>query len=121
MDPDQCPADESRKSELDPDNPRQYNLDDVQVLTNQALDYNVLAIRTNEGRFTDMESFIEYDKANPILASAQATGITDGDATTAQWFNNTFGTQITVVPVDGASGEAYKELLASQVDRKSVV
>ena len=107
--------------ELDPDNPRQYNLDDVQVLTNQALDYNVLAIRTNEGRFTDMESFIEYDKANPILASAQATGITDGDATTAQWFNNTFGTQITVVPVDGASGEAYKELLASQVETRKEI
>ena len=40
---------------------------------------------------------------NPVLVSAQATGITDGDATTAEWFNKTFGTQITVVPVDGAS------------------
>lgn len=89
--------------ELDPDNPRQYNLDDVQVLANQALDFNVMAIRSNDDRFTDIESFIEYGKANPILVSAQATGITDGDATTAQWFNNTFGTQITVVPVDGAS------------------
>lgn len=89
--------------ELDPDNPRQYNLDDVQVLANQAIDYNVMAIRSNDTRFTDIDSFIEYAKANPVLVSAQATGITDGDATTAEWFNKTFGTQITVVPVDGAS------------------
>lgn len=89
--------------ELDPDNPREYNLDDVQVLANQAIDYNVMAIRSNDTRFTDIDSFIEYAKANPVLVSAQATGITDGDATTAEWFNKTFGTQITVVPVDGAS------------------
>lgn len=89
--------------ELDPDNPRQYNLDNVQVLANQAIDYNVMAIRSNDTRFTDINSFIEYAKANPVLVSAQATGITDGDATTAEWFNKTFGTQITVVPVDGAS------------------
>lgn len=89
--------------ELDPDNPREYNLDDVQVLCNQVVDYDVLAIRANETRFTDIESFIEYAKANPILISAQATGITDGEATKAEWFNKTFGTQITVIPVDGAS------------------
>ena len=89
--------------ELDPDNPRKYNLDDVQVLANQAIDYNVMAIRSNDTRFSDIDSFIEYAKANPVLVSAQATGITDGDATTAEWFIKTFGTQITVVPVDGAS------------------
>ncbi len=89
--------------ELDPDNPRQYNLDNVQVLANQAIDYNVMAIRSNDTRFTDISTFIEYAKANPVLVSAQATGITDGDATTAEWFNKTFGSQITVVPVDGAS------------------
>lgn len=89
--------------EIDPDNPRQYNLDNVQVLANQAIDRNVMAIRSNETRYNDINSFIEYAKANPVLVSAQATGITDGDATTAEWFNKTFGTQITVVPVDGAS------------------
>ena len=89
--------------ELDPDNPRKYNLDDVTVLANQAIDYNVMAIRSNDTRFSDIDSFIEYAKSNPVLVSAQATGITDGDATTAEWFNKTFGVQITVVPVDGAS------------------
>lgn len=89
--------------ELDPDNTRKYNLDNVQVLANQALDYNVMAIRADDTRFSDINTFIEYAKANPILVSAQATGITDGDATTAQWFTNTFGAQMTVIPVDGAS------------------
>ena len=36
--------------ELDPENPRQYNLEDVQVLCNQVVDYDVLAIRANETR-----------------------------------------------------------------------
>ncbi|BAL01608.1 hypothetical protein OBV_44090 [Oscillibacter valericigenes Sjm18-20] len=89
--------------EIDPENPRDYNLDDVQLLCNQALDYNVLAIRTSDDRFTDIESFLEYAKNNSVLVSAQATGITDGDSTTAEWFNKTFGTQISVIPVDGAS------------------
>lgn len=89
--------------ELDPDNPRQYNLDNVKLLANQAIDYNVMAIRSDDTRFTDVNSFIEYAKSNTVLVSAQATGITDGDATTAEWFNKTFGTKITVVPVDGAS------------------
>lgn len=89
--------------EIDPENPRDYNLDDVQLICNQALDYNVLAIRTNDDRFTDMESFLEYAKNNSVLVSAQATGITDGDSSTAEWFNKTFGTQISVIPVDGAS------------------
>ena len=89
--------------ELDTENPRKYNLDNVQVLANQALDYNVMAIRADETRFTDLESFIAFAVENPVLVSAQATGITDGDATTAEWFNKEFGTQITIIPVDGAS------------------
>lgn len=101
--------------ELDPDNPRPYNLDNVQLLANQALDYNVMAIRSNDDRFTDMDSFIEYAKNNTVMVSAQATGITDGDATTAEWFNKTFGTQIMVVPVDGAS-DSRSMFLAGDTD-----
>lgn len=89
--------------ELDPINPREYSLDDVQLLANQAIDYNVMAIRADETRFTDLDGFIQYAQENPTLISAQAVGITDGDATTAEWFNKTFGTNILVVPVDGAS------------------
>lgn len=88
---------------LDDTNPRKYDLGDIQLLCNQALDYNIMAIRTNETRYTDLDSFIKYAKDNTILIATQDTGILDGDATTAQWFNNNFGTQITCVPVDGAA------------------
>lgn len=52
--------------ELDPDNPRKYNLDDVTVLANQALDYNVMAIRSNDTRFSDIDI---SSTPNPILFS----------------------------------------------------
>lgn len=101
--------------ELDPVNTREYNLDDVQVLVNQVLDYNVMAFRSDEDRYTDIESFIEYAKENPVLIASMAEGITDGDSTTAEWFNQTFGTQIKVVPVDGTS-DARAMFLAGDTD-----
>ena len=100
---------------IDPDNPRQYTLDDVQVITNQVLDYNIMAIRSNESRYSDLESFIEYAKSNPVLIASNAVGITDGDSTTAEWFNKNFGTQITTVPVSGAS-DARSMFLAGDTD-----
>lgn len=100
---------------LDPENPRKYTLDDVQVITNQVLDYNIMAIRSNETRYTDLESFIEYAKSNPVLIASNATGITDGDSTTSEWFNKTFGTKITTIPVDGAS-DARSMFLAGDTD-----
>ncbi len=100
---------------IDPENPRQYTLDDVQVITNQVLDYNIMAIRSSEDRFSDLNSFIEYAKSNPVLIASNATGITDGDSTTAEWFNKNFGTQITTIPVDGAS-DARSMFLAGDTD-----
>ena len=88
---------------IDPENPREYTLDNIQPLVNQVIDNGVLAIRGDEDRFTDIDTFIAYAKENPIMISAQATGITDGEATKAEFFNRNFGTQITVIPVDGAS------------------
>ena len=100
---------------LDPATPREYTLDDVQVLTNQVIDYNVMAIRTDDERFSDLEGFIEYAKETPVLIASQAAGVTDGDSTTAEWFNKTYGTQITTVPVDGSS-DAVSMFLAGDTD-----
>lgn len=95
--------------------PRDITLDDVELLTNQVIDYNVLAIRSDETRFTDLDSFISYAQNNDILVSAQSTGITDGDATTAEWFNKNYNTNITIVPVDGAS-DGRSMFLAGDTD-----
>lgn len=81
---------------------RKETLDDVQLLVNQVLDPNVLAIRSDETRFTDIASFIDYSKENDIMIAVQTVGITDGDATCAEWFRNTYGSKIITVPVDSA-------------------
>lgn len=100
---------------LDKSNPRPYGLEDVQLLCNQALDYNVIAIRANETRFTDIKSFIEYAQKNPVLIACQDPGILDGDATAAEWFNQNFGTQIVIIPVNGAS-DARSMFIAGDTD-----
>lgn len=100
---------------LDPVNPREYGLDDVKVLCNQVVDYDVLAIRADETRFTDINSFIEYTQNNDTLISGQTASITDGEATKAQWFIKTFGSKIVTVPVDGAS-DSRAMFLAGDTD-----
>lgn len=82
---------------------RKETLDDVQLLVNQVLDSNVLAIRQDEARFTDIASFIDYSKETDIMIAVQTVGITDGDATCAEWFRNTYGSKIITVPVDSAA------------------
>lgn len=101
--------------EYDEGNQREYGLDDLQLIANQCIDANALVIRKNEDRFSDASSFVEYAKSNPILISAQATGITDGDASTAEWFNKNFDAKITVVPVDG-SADGKSMFLAGDTD-----
>ena len=99
----------------DPENPRDYGLDDIQLVGSQCVDYNVMAIRMDETRFTDLNSFIEYAKANPVLIATQFTNLTDGDATNAMLLNNKFGTDITLVPVDG-SADSKSMFLAGDTD-----
>lgn len=99
----------------DPENPRDYGLDDIQLVGSQCVDYNVMAFRMDESRFTDLDSFIAYAKENPVLIATQFTNLTDGDATNAMLFNNKFGTNITLVPVDG-SADSKSMFLAGDTD-----
>jgi len=100
---------------LDPENPREYDLDDVQVIINQVIDDGLVAIRSSETRFTDLESLIEYGKNNDLLIASNAVGITDGDSTTAEWFNQNFDMRITTVPVSGSS-DARSMFMSGDVD-----
>ena len=79
------------------------------------IDYQVLAIRSDETRFTDYASFIEYAKNNNILMAAATNNITSGDGTVAKMLQKDHGCQITVVPVDGAS-DATTMFLAGETD-----
>ena len=101
--------------ELDDVNPREYNLDDVQMLCNQAIDYNVMAIRSNESRFTDLDSFIEYGKSNPVIVSAQATGITDGDRILLTKYARSGYNHYALVAGFCEIGESFEETLRREV------
>ncbi len=84
-------------------NPRQYNYDDLDLLCNWVSDYNSIAIRADETRFTDWDSFVEYWKENPLISSASAVGILSDDATLVDRLVNYYGTQVDMVQSNGAS------------------
>lgn len=99
----------------DESNPRKEGVDDFELLENHVIDYQVLAIREKEDRFTDFASLVEYAKEHELLLAVPSVGINSGDSTVATYLNNEFGCRITMVPVDGAP-EASAMFLAGDTD-----
>lgn len=83
-------------------NPREYDITALDLLCNEVSDYNVIAIKADETRYTDLPSLIEYAKANDMLVGASATGIMNDDSTIVERLNKTFGTKIDVVVTKGS-------------------
>jgi len=86
----------------DEKNPRKETIDSFELMANQAIDYQVIAIRSDETRFSDFKSLIEYSKKNDLLVAAASTGITSGDTSIGKMMENEFGSKITIVPVAGS-------------------
>lgn len=84
-------------------NPREYNYDDADLLCNWVSDYNAIAIRTDETRYTDWDSFVAYWKENPLVSSASAVGVMSDDATLVDRLCNYYGTEISMMQTNGAS------------------
>lgn len=99
----------------DETNPREATIEDFELLANHVIDYQVLAIRNDETRFSDYPSLIEYAKSNPLVLASATASITSGDATVAKMLEQKHGSQLTVVPVDGAS-DATTMFLAGETD-----
>lgn len=99
----------------DESNPRETTIDDFCLLANHVIDYQVIAIRNDETRFTDYASLIEYAKSTPVIVAAATSGITSGDASIAKMMEKDFGCQMNVIPVDGAS-DAETMFLAGETD-----
>lgn len=99
----------------DETNPRETTIDDFELLANHVMDYQVLAIRNDETRFTDYASLVEYAKSNPLILASATSSITSGDATVAKFLQQKHGSQLTVIPVDGAS-DATTMFLAGETD-----
>jgi len=99
----------------DETNPRETTIDDFELLANHVIDYQVLAIRSDETRFSDYASLVEYAKSNPLILASATSNITSGDATVAKHLQQNHGCQLTVIPVDGA-GDATTMFLAGETD-----
>lgn len=83
-------------------NPRAYTIDDIDLLANQVTDFNVIAIRNDETRYTDLKTLIEYAKTNKVLSASSATGIISDDATVVEYFNMNHGTDFEIIQTAGA-------------------
>lgn len=86
----------------DPVNPRTYTIDDMELLANQVTDFNVIAIRNDEKRYTDLASLVEYAKTNTVLSASSATGIISDDATVVEYFNINYKTKFEIIQTAGA-------------------
>jgi len=86
----------------DPVNPRSVTIDDFDILCNQVTDYNVICIRNDETRFSDLPSLIEYAKKNTVLTASSAVGIVSDDATIVEYFNMNEGTDFQIIQTGGA-------------------
>jgi tripartite-type tricarboxylate transporter receptor subunit TctC len=86
----------------DQTNPRKETIDDFELLANQAIDYQVVAIRKDETRFSDYATLIEYTKKNDVLVAAPSSGIMSGEASIGKMMEKDFGSKIIIVPVEGS-------------------
>lgn len=84
-------------------NPRKYHYDDLDLLCNWVSDYNAIAIRADETRYTDWDSFVEYWQSNPLISSASAVGVMSDDATLVDRLVNYYGTEVDMVQSNGAA------------------
>ena len=82
-------------------NPHSEGPEDFIKLINHVADVNALAIRVNDDRFNDLDSFIAYAQENLVLCTSGSVGLGNGNATDAEYFNKNFGTNISILPVDG--------------------
>lgn len=82
-------------------NPHEEGPDQFTKLINHVADVNALAIRVDDDRFSDLESFIAYAQENLVLCTSGSVGLGNGNATDAEYFNINFGTNIAILPVDG--------------------
>lgn len=96
-------------------NPQEEGPDDFVKLCNFNVDYGALAIRTDDDRFFDLDSLVQYAKNNPLICTAGARGLANGDASSAEWFNKKYGTQFDVMTVDSSS-DGMARFLAGDTD-----
>lgn len=86
----------------DESNPRDETINDFELLANQAIDGQLIAIRNDETRFTDYKSMVEYAKEHELIANTNSITINSGPSTMAKHLEKDLGCKIKLVPLDSA-------------------
>lgn len=100
----------------DPDNTMKYDQNDFELICNQVTDSNCMAIRVDDERFDDWESFSKYWKEQgSLITSASGLGITSDDATADHLMAKDVGGEIDIIASSG-SGDNITMLLNGTTD-----
>ena len=100
----------------DPDNTMKYDQNDFEMICNEVTDSNCLAIRVDDDRYSDWDSFSAYWKqAGSLITSASGLGITSDDATADMLVANDLGVDVDII-ASGGSGDNVTFLLNGTTD-----
>ncbi len=84
------------------ENPRDYNHTDFDLLGNHVTDYGTICWKTDETRWTDLASLIEYAKEHELLYGTSQMTIGGDDYAFAEMMNAAFGTKFSAVITEGS-------------------
>jgi len=98
---------------VNPTAQRKENLDSFEFIINHVKDAGVIAVRTDEKRFTDIKGLVEYAKKHEL--SASSNGVASGNHIAALQMNKELGTNFRSVHFGGTS-EAITGVLGGHVD-----
>ncbi|MCM3651372.1 tripartite tricarboxylate transporter substrate binding protein [Metabacillus litoralis] len=89
---------------VNPSVKRDVNLDSFEVLGNHVADPGVIAIRTDEDRFTNLEELIEYAKKNKLKTNG--SGVASDEHLVSLMMNKKLGTNIEAVQFEGTANSS---------------
>ncbi|WP_134700796.1 tripartite tricarboxylate transporter substrate binding protein [Ammoniphilus sp. YIM 78166] len=98
---------------IKPDSNRKENLDSFEFIINHVVDVGVIAVRSDDNRFSTINDLIEYAKTNELTTSASGVGTENHLA--ALQLNKKMGTKLTSVQF-GGTAEALTGVMGGHVD-----
>jgi len=93
----------------------QYNWREFEPLINVVTDPGVIAVKADDDRFPNMETFLAYAKEHPKLLTIGNTGVGSGDYVSALMLEEEAGVSFNNIAFDGA-GECIPALLGGHID-----
>lgn len=100
---------------LNPSAPQGVQLwEELDLLGSHMDDPGALFISTEETRFDDLPSLIDYAKGNELIVGI--SGVGSDDDVPLYWLNNEFGTQIQPVVSSGGTAQNLADILGGHID-----